>query len=189
MNQLSHDEERLALGRSIRAVRSARGLRLSDVSRAAGVSVSLLSQVERGLLDPSLESLRKVAAALGTTPFRLLEPGASSGVVRSGEGRRLPVTADGGMAFELLSPHLDGAFEVARWVLQPGCASSPEALSHAGEEANVILSGQALLELGDERVRLGPGDTITFDARIPHRVIAIGTEPVVCIDIISPPSF
>jgi mannose-6-phosphate isomerase-like protein (cupin superfamily) len=183
------ERDRLELGRAIRAVRRARRLRLADVAGAAAVSVSLLSQVERGLLDPSLETLRKVAAALGTTPFRLLEPSAASGLVRAGQGRRLPATADGGMRFELLSPHLDGAFEVARWTLQPGCASSPEALAHPGEEANVILAGHALLELGDERVALGPGDCITFDARLPHRVVAVGDEPVVCIDVISPPSF
>ena len=183
------DRDRLELGRAIRAGRLARGLRLADVAALAAVSVSLLSQVERGLIDPSLETLRKVATALGTTPFRLLEPSAAAGVVRAGEGRRLPATADGGMRVELLSPHLDGAFEIARWTLQPGCASSHEALAHAGEEANVILAGQALLEIGEERVTLGPGDCITFDARLPHRVVAVGEEPVVCIDVISPPSF
>src|SRR5262245_40770126 len=125
-------DERRELGRSIRALRRARGLRLADVSRSAGVSVSLLSQVERGLLDPSLESLRKVASALGTTPFRLFQPtSARSGLVRARERRRLPAAPNSGLIVELLSPHRDGSFEVSCWTLLPGAASSADPVVHA----------------------------------------------------------
>ena len=46
-----------------------------------------------------------------------------------------------------------------------------------------------MLEIGDETIEVGAGDCITFDPRRPHRVTAVGDETVVCVDVISPPSF
>src|SRR5882757_6848216 len=79
---------RRQLGGAIRRRRHAASLTLATVSERAGISVSMLSQVERGLLDPSLETLRNIAEALGTAPFRLLaEEGPIAGLIRRGERR------------------------------------------------------------------------------------------------------
>jgi mannose-6-phosphate isomerase-like protein (cupin superfamily) len=45
------------------------------------------------------------------------------------------------------------------------------------------------LEIGDETFELSEGDFLTFDARVPHRVTALGDEPASAIFVISPPSF
>jgi transcriptional regulator with XRE-family HTH domain len=180
---------RRQLGRAIRQRRTVAGLTLATVSERAGISVSMLSQVERGLLDPSLDTLRNIAEALGTVPFRLLaEESAVTGLVRRGEGRVFESGGDG-YRFELLSPSRDGAFEIGIWELRPGASSSGRPRSHPGEEANLFLRGRALLEIGDERIELVAGDCITFDPRQPHLLTAIGDETVVCVDVISPPSF
>jgi transcriptional regulator with XRE-family HTH domain len=181
--------QRRQLGAAIRRRRHGRGLTLAALSASAGVSVSLLSQVERGLLDPSLDSLRSIADALGTSPFRLLEEeGTVAGIVRRGAGR-LITSEDGAFRFELLSPSLDGAFEIAVWELAPGHSNTNVPRSHPGEEANLFLQGRARLEIGEETVELTAGDCITFDPTRPHRVTALGDEVVVCVDVISPPTF
>jgi transcriptional regulator with XRE-family HTH domain len=181
--------QRRQLGAAIRRRRHGRGLTLAALSAGAGVSVSMLSQVERGLLDPSLDSLRNIAEALGTSPFRLLEEEETvAGIVRRGEGRIIS-SDEGAFRFELLSPSLDGAFEIAVWELAPGHSSTNEPRAHAGEEANLFLQGRARLEIGDEVLELAAGDCITFDPTRPHRVTALGDEVVVCVDVISPPTF
>jgi len=181
--------QRRQLGGAIRRRRHGRGLTLAQLSLTAGVSVSMLSQVERGLLDPSLDTLRNIADALGTSPFRLLEEeGTVAGIVRRGSGRTI-VTEDGGFRFELLSPSLDGAFEIAVWELRPGHSSTGEPRAHPGEEANLFLQGRARLEIGEETMELVAGDCITFDPTRPHRVTALGDEVVICVDVISPPAF
>lgn len=180
---------RRQLGRAIRHRRLAAGLTLATVSERADISVSMLSQVERGLLNPSLDTLRNIAEALGTVPFRLLaEESAVTGLVRRGEGR-VWQSDDGGYRFELLSPSVDGAFEIGIWELRPGASTSGRQRSHPGEQAHLCLRGRALLEIGDERIDIAAGDCITFDPRQPHRITAIGEEAVVCVDVISPPSF
>ena len=111
---------RRQLGGAIRRRRHAASLTLATVSERAGISVSMLSQVERGLLDPSLDTLRNIADALGTAPFRLLaEEGPVAGVVRRGERRTL-VERGGHVHAELLSPSAEGAFAITVWELQPG---------------------------------------------------------------------
>ncbi len=181
--------QRRQLGAAIRRRRHGRGLTLAALSATSGVSVSMLSQVERGLLDPSLDSLRNIADALGTSPFRLLEEeGTVAGIVRRGAGRTI-ASDDGAFRFELLSPSLDGAFEIAVWELEPGHSSTNVARAHPGEEANLFLQGRARLEIGDETMELTAGDCITFDPTRPHRVTALGDEVVVCVDVISPPTF
>ncbi|MDX6600696.1 MAG: hypothetical protein QOE87_4583 [Gaiellales bacterium] len=178
---------RRQLGGAIRRRRHAASLTLATVSERAGISVSMLSQVERGLLDPSLDTLRNIAEALGTAPFRLLaEEGSVAGVVRRGE-RRVIEGADGEPPIELLSPSGEGAFAITLWELEPGSSKVGEPRAHPGEEANLLLRGRARLEIGDERIDLSEGDCVTFDPRNPHRVTAVGKAPAVCLAVIYPP--
>jgi quercetin dioxygenase-like cupin family protein len=162
---------------------------LSDVAKAASVSPSLLSQIERGLVGPSLDSLRDIAEALGTEPFRLLlgDVGPSHAVVRAGEGTLLPLPEFS--EFRLLSPSLHGSFEVGTWTLAPGEANSRGARAHGGEEANLIISGSARVQIGVEVIDLDEGDFITFDGHLPHRVVATGAAPTSALFVVSPPSF
>ena len=185
----SRHAERERLGKAIRSCRRERGWALRELAHAAGVSVSLISQVERGVADPSLETLRDLADALGTTPFLLLAgPPVRSRLVRAGRGTRLALPgAD--VEFELITPSLDHSFEVARFTLKPGGQSIQEARGHPGEEAVVMQSGSARFEIGEEEHLLEGGDVLMWDARIPHRAVALGTEPVHGFMIICPPSF
>jgi transcriptional regulator with XRE-family HTH domain len=179
---------RRQLGGAIRRRRHAASLTLATVSERAGISVSMLSQVERGLLDPSLDTLRNIADALGTAPFRLLaEEGPVAGVVRRAE-RRILADEAGNVLAELLSPSTEGAFAVTVWELQPGESRLGDSRAHPGEEANLLLQGSARLEIGDELIELVAGDCVTFDQRSPHRVTATGRAPVVVLAVASPPA-
>jgi transcriptional regulator with XRE-family HTH domain len=183
------ERDRETLGRRIRGLRQRQKLTLSDVASVAGVSVSLLSQVERGKTDPSLDTLRDIADALGTTPFQLLAGGvARSRLIRVDQRPRLALpTSD--IEFELLSHSLEGTFEVMLWTLAAKGTNPPEARGHVGEEALLILSGHARFELGDEVFELSQGDFITYEGRLPHRMTSLGSEPVSGVSVISPPSF
>jgi quercetin dioxygenase-like cupin family protein len=184
-SRLRRSTERRKLGESIRRVRLRQGRTLADVSSAAGVSVSLLSQVERGLVDPSLDSLRDIAEALGTALFRLLaEDTPRFRVVRSGEGARLAVVD--GIELELLSPSLDGTFELGRWTLAPGASTANHPRGHDGEEANLILEGTVRFELANEVLELRKGDVVIYDAGIPHRAVALGDEGASALFVVSP---
>jgi transcriptional regulator with XRE-family HTH domain len=185
----ARDTQRQRLGQALRRARQKLDWTLRELSAHAGVSVSLISQIERGTADPSLETLRDLADALGTTPFLLLAgPPSRSRLVRAGSGTRLALpSAD--VEFELMTPSLDRSFEVARFSLQPGGRSIQEARGHPGEEAVIVLSGSARFEIGEEAHILNAGDLLMWDARIPHRAVALSSEPVTGYMVICPPTF
>ena len=124
--------QRRAIGAVIRETRKRQRRTLADVATATGLSISLLSQIERGIVGPSLDSLRTIAEAFGTSPFQLLLGAADlpgqAVTVRKGGGVYLP--APEFTEFQLLSPTLKSAFEVGKWTLPPGVASSYSPVSY-----------------------------------------------------------
>ena len=104
------------IGADIRALRKARGITIQALSAAVGRSVGWLSQVERGIAEPSVRDLGLVADRLGVSIslfFRAAaaRPEEQGRVVRSAD--RIPIgSRAGGLTEELLSPTLGGAFEM-----------------------------------------------------------------------------
>lgn len=161
------------LGRHLRAVRHARGLTLVEVARASGLSHPFLSQVERGLANVSLASLRKLALALETSPVELMA--AAEGAADAGtppvEISRLgaagaPVAgfaqgtaralASGSRPFLPLVVTADGAGDGALFV-------------HAEDEFMLVLSGSIVLELDGEAVPLAQGESAYYRGGVAHR--------------------
>lgn len=170
-------------------MRKSQNRTLASVAAEARISASLLSQVENGLVDPSLDSLRDIAEALGTAPFKLLaERPIGRRIVRAGGGTPLALP-DSDVELYLLSPSLEGPFEVVRWTLRAGGVTARKPRGHQGVEAMFILGGTVQLEIGDETIELREGDFFTIEARTPHRARALGSEPASGIFIVSPPSF
>ena len=177
-------------GSALRALREQRGLTIASLARQVGISAAAISQIESGTVQPSVMTLRKLAAALAVPVFRFFLPAdtAAASVVRRGE-RKTVGLARTGARFELLTPSLQGQLEIMEISMDPGQASAPERISHPGEECLVIISGHGELELGDDVIDLQPGDAATFQGSIPHRLRNTGHGPLTAISAITPPSF
>jgi transcriptional regulator with XRE-family HTH domain len=178
------------LGATVRAQREQRGLTIASLARRAGISAAAISQIESGAVQPSLTTLRKLAAALAIPVFRLFMPVESEAVkvVRRAERKTIELPKPG-VRYQLLTPSLRGQLEVMEMTVRPGQDSAAEPMSHAGEECLVILAGQATLELTDAAIPLGPGDSATVQGSIPHRLRNVGRSDVVALSAITPPSF
>ena len=168
---------RRQLGGAIRRRRHAASLTLATVSERAGISVSMLSQVERGLLDPSLDTLRNIADALGTAPFRLLaEEGPVAGIVRRGE-RRIVADEAGNRPCRAALALGGGSVRDHRLGAAAGRLQARRRRAHTPARRRTCSSrARARLEIGDELIELVAGDCVTFDQRSPHRVTAVGRE-------------
>ena len=171
-----HQAQRLAdtrLGGAIRALRRERGLTLVQLAAATGLSQPFLSQLELGRSRPSMRSLFRIAAALGTTQQALLglaEPAAT--VQPSGGGRWAggcccidPGGAD-------VTEFTDVADEFA------------EFYAHPRHEFLYVVQGTIEVELREERdarTRLGPRESIGYSGLVPHRFRRVGEEPCVIV--------
>jgi transcriptional regulator with XRE-family HTH domain len=181
-------QDRRSLGKAIRSLRRKQGRTLTDVAKQAGISTSLLSQVENGLVDPSLDSLRDIAEALGTAPFKLLAARPLDSRIVRADDRRLLSLPGSDVELWLLSPSMDEPFEVVQWTLKDGGVTSRERRGHPGVEGMLILKGLVEIEVGDEKIELGAGDFLTIDASTPHRARAV-EGPASGMFILSPPAF
>jgi DNA-binding transcriptional MerR regulator/quercetin dioxygenase-like cupin family protein len=166
-----HAERRFD-GRPLRRLRLERGLSLREASARAGVSVSFLSALERGVSGASVATLQRLTAAYGTTMREVFGPperdGSRNRLVRA-DARPVLRIGDGKVRIEQLARSAT-QLEPHVFVLAPG-ATSDGAYAHDGEELIYLLSGAATVWIGeDEAYRLErAGDTVTFPSTTPHR--------------------
>ncbi len=168
-------------GERVRALREAMGLSLRDLAQRSGVSAPMLSQVERGETSPTLALAAKVAAGLELTLSQLLrlDEGEHVAVSRAGDRRRYQ---RGGHSFEELTPPLPGQrADVSLHTLRPGAATGgsadPPMHEPGSRETAVVLDGTLALVVDGSRHELRAGDSVTFDADLPHHFENEGQEP------------
>lgn len=174
----------------IREIRQARGLKLVEVARSAGISESLLSQVERGRVDPSLETLRQVARALNAPLFELFATEQDSSQVEViTAGRETTITSpEGGLVYARKSS-VGTDLEVLTAKMLPGASSRDLPWSHPAEECVLVTDGKLTVEINGSAHRLGPGDSCHFDSRLPHRFVNESDCEVEYIIAVTPPSY
>lgn len=179
----------LVIGDRIRDKRGERAMSLRDLAERTGLTPSFLSQVERSLTEPSLTSLRKIADGLDVPIFYfLLDDSDGSPVVRRGE-RKVLTFPGKKIRFELLTPNLNHKMEIVTACMEPGSSTCEDPLSHSGEEFITVVEGSAEIQVGGQEYELQAGDSIYFFASIPHKVTSIGSEDLVIIMAITPPTF
>lgn len=180
----------MELGRRIRVLREDKGVSLRMVADSAGVSESFLSQVERGVANPSVASLRRIAEALGESVASFFEgPAATGRVVRVQDRRRL-VHPRRHWEDVLLTPRESKRLQVILSTIEPGAGSGDEPYSHdSDEECVIVLKGRIQFWVGDDLHDLDEGDALVFESRVPHRNRNPGPIRAEVLWIITPPSY
>jgi XRE family transcriptional regulator, regulator of sulfur utilization len=177
------------VGPRVRALRDAIGLSLRDLAERSGVSAPMLSQVERGETSPTLAVAAKIAAGLELTLSQLLrlDEGQHVTVSHAGQRRRFE---RGGHHFEELTPPLPGQrADVSLHTLRPGATTGgrkdPPMHEPGSRETAVVLTGTLTLVVDGTRYELREGDSVTFDADLPHHFENEGEEPTRFIAVIA----
>jgi transcriptional regulator with XRE-family HTH domain len=177
------------IGRRLRAKRSARHLSLDMVATSCGISPSLLSQVERGKVTPSLATLHSISQALNIPMFELFgSPADSLALTRAGSRNIIRPPDSGGVSYELLSSGHLRNLQMIEMHLSKEVGNFDHALSHPGEECLVVLEGTAAVTVGDDEVTLNVGDSLSFVAAIPHQFQG-KTDRTRLIVAMTPPAF
>jgi XRE family transcriptional regulator, regulator of sulfur utilization len=161
-----------AVGARVKSLREAMDLSLRDLAERSGVSAPMLSQVERGDTSPTLAVAQKIAAGLDLSLSQLLRLDETGHVVvvRSKERR---TRRKRGHAVEEITPPLPGQrADVSEHTLAPGAATGakddPPMHEPGSRETAVVLEGEIELFIDGQRHELVSGDSVTFDADLPH---------------------
>ena len=182
-------EPAATIGPRVKALREAMGFSLRDLSERSGVSAPMLSQVERGETSPTLAVATKIAAGLELTLSQLLrlDEGQHVAVSRA-RGRRR--NERGGHLVEEMTPPLPGQrADVSLHTLKPGATTGgradPPMHEPGSRETAVVLAGELALVLEGTRTELQEGDSVTFDADLPHHFENEGNDPTRFIAVIA----
>jgi transcriptional regulator with XRE-family HTH domain len=180
-----------AIGPRVRALREAMDLSLRDLAERSGVSAPMLSQVERGETSPTLQVAARIAHGLELRLSQLLrlDEGGAVTVVRKTERRKGPAKARG-HRYEILTPPLPGQrAELSRHRLAPGAVTGgpgdPPMHEPGSRETALVESGAVMLICDGARHELAAGDTVTFDADVPHHFENPGPEDAVLLAVVS----
>lgn len=177
------------VGMRIRALRQSKGRTLKEVADYAKVTPSLVSQLERGKVNPSLSMLNLIARFLNVSVASLLEDHERSEVgppVLRKHNRKTLVT-EGSGKLQLLSKHYDLNCEFLLNEWGPGTSTGSEKVVHDGVECGFVLQGRLTVELGGESYTLVAGDSITYPSSTPHRVFNPGPRRAVAVWVNSSP--
>ncbi len=158
------------LGERVRARRHELGATLDDIAERAGVSRSMVSDIERGAKVPTIIVLDRIAAALGTTIAHLLEVARPARVtVRRRDAQERTRDPDGGQWRSLAPATPEQPAELVHLLLPPGVGTDTYAPAPPGSRcALVVDSGTLRLVVADEEQTLCDGDSAAFADDQPH---------------------
>ena len=179
MNPTSQD-----VGENIRRLRKQKGLTLARLAEQCRCSSSLISQIETGSVNPSFSTLKTISEALGISMASLFEvtpsPDDASFSLMQAHDRKA-LTTRGSVTFELLSEGIDFPCEfiLNRW--PPGTSTGEELYNHGGKECGLLLEGKLIVETNGKVYHMKPGDSITLNSDVPHRVTNAGKKEALAV--------
>jgi transcriptional regulator with XRE-family HTH domain len=174
-----------ALGARLRQERDRVGLSLRELARRLEVSPSLVSQIETGKTQPSVRTLYAIVNELGVSLDDVFAR--DNGGVRTSRGSgkqasggdpvqrahdRSVIDLGSGVHWERLTTWNDRDVDFLYAIYEPGGASSPDEslVRHNGREFGIVVSGSLGVTVGFDEYVLEPGDSISFDSSVPHRL-------------------
>jgi XRE family transcriptional regulator, regulator of sulfur utilization len=160
-------------GTRVRSLRDAMDLSLRDLAERSGVSAPMLSQVERGETSPTLSVAERIADGLELSLSQLLRLDEGDGVAVVRADQRLEGGHADGHRYEVLTPPFPGQrAEVSLHTLGAGAATGgpgdPPMHEPGSRETAVVLKGTVRLICDGAAHDLEQGDSVTFDADLPH---------------------
>ncbi len=187
-NQLSERNVGLHIGERIRARRKEMGLSLRDLAKMTNLSPTFINNLERGIVNPTHASIRRIANALKLPIYQLMgEPPNHTPIVRYHRRARMTFPP-GNVTYEIVTPQLTRdlvVFEVKARADAGNMVQQP--LAEPSEECILVLAGRIEVCIAGETYELAAGDSIYFENRFLESVRALGDEEARYLSIISRP--
>ncbi|MBX3537713.1 MAG: helix-turn-helix domain-containing protein [Chelatococcus sp.] len=160
------------VGGRIRRTRVALGISLKQLSDSAGVSIGTLSQIERGIANPSFKTMQKIQSALGVTQQTLFPtvPARAEDPEFIRRKDRRPFCDLGVLTKELISTGTSRSLDMMILHIPPGGSTGETPLVSLTEKSGLVLVGEVVLQYGDETCQLSEGDSFQFEGTTPHSI-------------------
>ncbi|AJY74400.1 helix-turn-helix domain-containing protein [Paenibacillus beijingensis] len=168
-------------GERVREMRKQRDYTLQELAEKTGLSIGLLSQIERGIVDPTVGTFWKICTALNVPIHHFFQGIEEEHIVVRKDRRRLMELSDSNVRYHILSPNRPGKIEYLLVEIEPGDMIEKDLISHSGEECGFVIQGEMKIILDQQEIVLNEGDSICFPSTTPHRYVNIGSGVAVSI--------
>lgn len=182
------------IGKRLQTIRKQNGLSQRELAARAGLTNGTVSLIEQNKTSPSVASLKSLLDAIPLSIaefFATLEErdepkifyGADEFIEIAPQSGRAPVS------LRQLGNASTHTLQLLDERYPPNADTGPELMSHAGEEAGIVVRGEIEITVGDETRILTVGEGYLFDSRQPHRFRNLGTQECHVISACTPPTF
>jgi transcriptional regulator with XRE-family HTH domain len=162
-------------GERVREIRKQKNFTLKELAEKTGLSIGLLSQIERRIVDPTVGTFWRICTALNIPIHHFFQGIEEEHIVVRKDQRRLMELSDSSVRYHILSPNRLGKIEYLLVEIQPGEMVETELVSHPGEECGFIMQGEMKIILDQQEIYLYEGDSICFPSTTPHRYVNTGS--------------
>jgi transcriptional regulator with XRE-family HTH domain len=178
-------------GDKLRAVREKKKITLKEVAEKAGLSESLISQIERNKVSPAIDTLLVISEILEIDLeylFSDLKKNKKVNIVKADKRDKIVLDK---VVYEQLSKTLEEntmhGIQAYEMHIAAGGKSGSNEYGHIGKELGVIIQGNGEFSIGNEKYILGKGDSLSFESDVPHVIKNIGEEELIAFWVITPP--
>ena len=191
MSKNSEDQAgNAAVGARLRSLRTSYGLSQRELARRAGVPNGTISMIEQGQVSPSIASLKRVAAGLSLSLAEFFSAELDSDSPVFFAAAELEDLGDSQISLRLVGARGGRSqLQVMHEIYQPGSDTGAEMLSHAGDEAGVVVRGSIEITVAGRSRVLRAGDAYQFDSRLPHRFRNVGEDLCEIVSACTPRTF
>ncbi len=182
-----------AIGREVKGYRTALGMTVVELAKLAKLSPGMLSKIENGQISPSLATLKNLTGALNvpfTSLFRRFEEERDSSFVPAGQGIEIERRGTrAGHHYRLLGHTVGGAVTVEPYLITLTTESDVFPIfQHDGSEFIYMLEGRVEYRHGSNVYDMKSGDSLFFDADVPHGPEKLKQLPISFLSVISYPT-
>ncbi len=182
----------MKIGERIRALRKAKGLSITDVSKQSGIPESTIYGIEGHMVSPPLGNIVSLAKVFEISVGDFFGESGDSPycIVRSSDRKTVSRfnstdSTSGGYTYQSLGQQKKNRhMEPFLVTLSPSDSSEVEPNQHIGEEIIFVLEGNVEVKLLDQTEILNPGDSIYYDSTMPHYISCHGKEPATILAVI-----
>ncbi len=184
-----HVTEEESIGSRIRSRRKELGYTLRELAEMTEVTASFISQVERDQINASINSLRRIADALGVSMLYFVTEMPKPDPVLHAGSRIVLQFSDTSLTYELLTPRASRSMEVFIGRIGANTIYDSRTLTEPTEECVYLLQGALIIGLDSGDHPLQPGDSIYFEGFTLRHITNPGDQEAMWISVIAPPVF
>jgi transcriptional regulator with XRE-family HTH domain len=175
---VASDVPAVDVGQRLRELRNERNLSIRALAERSQLNVNTISMIENGRISPSVATLQQLAFALDVSIADFFDAGAPKNkIVYQKVGQRSQIAFAYGTLADLGTGMDKRSAQSFLVVLEPHAESGPTPIVHTGREFVFCLEGRLAYIIEDQTFLLEPGDSLLFEAHLPHRWLNVGETP------------